>query len=92
MRMKIVIWTVLFLLLSRSVFCQDPQLDAAKKKIEAGEFSKAKADLTKVIETNPRNKIALNLRGQAKAGLNDFYGAIGDYNFALEADLSLIHI
>jgi tetratricopeptide (TPR) repeat protein len=31
-------------------------------------------------------RLALNLRGQAKAGLNDFYGAIGDYNFALEAD------
>lgn len=74
------------MLLTGPAFCQDQQLDAARKKIEAGEFANAKADLTKIIEANPRNKVALNLRGQAKAGLSDFYGAIGDYNFALETD------
>ena len=78
--------TVLFLFLSSAAFCQDQQLDAAKKKIEAGDFANAKTELTKIIDANPRNKIALNLRGQAKAGLSDFYGAIGDYNFALETD------
>src|SRR5262245_34724802 len=81
-----IIGTVLLLVWSTTAFCQDPLLDAAKKKVDAGDFAKAKAELTKFIEANPRNKIALNLRGQSKAGLSDFYGAIGDYNFALETD------
>ena len=67
-------------------FAQDAQLEAAKKKIQAGDFAGAKADLTKIIDATPKNKAALNLRGEARSGLTDFYGAISDLTFALEID------
>ena len=81
-------FTTIILLLITACLCpaQDAQLEAAKKKIESKDFTGAKADLTKIITANPRNKIALNLRGLAQISLNDFYGAIGDFNFALEVD------
>src|SRR5436190_6268271 len=68
-----------------TVSAQD-QLDNARKKIKAGDYAGAKADLTKVIEGNAKNKLALNLRGEARLGLQDFYGAIGDFTNALEND------
>src|SRR5690242_17052417 len=79
---------ILFPVLLISLFLrgQDQALEAAKKKLQAGDYAGAKADLTKVIDSNPKNKIALNLRGQARAGLDDLYGAIGDYTYALEID------
>ena len=60
------------------VLCAQPdaQLEAAQKKIAASDFAGAKADLTKIIEANPKNKFALDLRGKARTGLLDFYGAI----------------
>src|SRR6187551_1659008 len=76
-------------LISFYVSAQDVQLEAARKKFQAGDYAGAKAALTPLIESNPKNKAALILRGQSKAGLNDFYGAIGDYNFALETDSTL---
>jgi hypothetical protein len=42
----------------------DPTLDAVKKKMDAKDFIGAKSDLTKIIETNPKNKNALTLRGR----------------------------
>lgn len=41
---------------------------------------------TKAIESNPKNIIAYNKRGVAKAGVNDFNGAIKDYNKAISID------
>ncbi len=35
----------------------DPQLEGARKKMEAKDFAGAKADLTKIIEANPKNKM-----------------------------------
>ena len=60
------------------LYAQDPQLDAAKAKIDAKDFEGAKADLKKLIDASPKNKHAFNLRGIARTGLSDFYGAIGD--------------
>ena len=60
--------------------------EAVRKKITAKDFAGAKADLTRLIETNPKLKLAYNLRGQARMGLEDFYGAIGDFTFAVEID------
>jgi tetratricopeptide (TPR) repeat protein len=77
----------LFLLIPVFAFAQsDAALDAARKKLEARNFAGAKADLTKIIESNPRNKNAFSLRGQVRMELRDYYGAIGDFNFALEID------
>ena len=70
---------VVLLLFSAASFAQaQDQLETAKKKLAAGDFTGAKADLSKILEATPKNKIALNLRGQARAGLDDLYGAIGD--------------
>src|SRR5687768_1508969 len=66
-------------------FSQVP-MEAIQKKLQSGDFASAKSELTKIIDTNPKNKEALNLRGQARAGLSDFYGAISDFTFALETD------
>src|SRR5688572_23988485 len=77
--------TLLFILASFLTYAQD-SLEPAKKKLKAGDFSGAKSDLTKILDTNPKNKEALNLRGEARAGLSDFYGAISDYTYALEVD------
>ena len=66
-------------------FAQD-NLGQAKKMLEEGNFDGAKASLTRIIDSNPKNKEALNLRGQARAGLSDFYGAISDFTYALEID------
>src|SRR5690349_776527 len=82
-RIQLIFWCVL---IGYAGFAQDAQLDAAKKKIVANDFAGAKADLTKIIDGNPKNKLALNLRGQARYGLNDFYGAVSDYTFAIDID------
>ena len=63
---------------------QDQLLETAKAKIESKDFEGAKNDLKKVIDAAPKNKHAFNLRGLARMGLSDFYGAIGDFNAALE--------
>ena len=44
----------------------DAALEAARKKLEARNFAGANADLSKLIETNPRNKAAFSLRGQVR--------------------------
>ena len=77
-------FTTIILLLINVCFlpAQDLQIEAAKKKIESNDFAGAKTDLTKIITANPRNKIALNLRGLVQISMSDFYGAIGDFNFA----------
>jgi tetratricopeptide (TPR) repeat protein len=64
----------------------DQSLDVAKRKIASRNYIEAKADLTKLIEANPKNKNVFTLRGRAKMGLQDYYGAIGDFNFALDID------
>src|SRR5687768_4789257 len=61
-------------------------LSQARKNLDAGKFQDAKADLSKIIDSDPKNKQALNLRGQARAGLGDLYGAISDYTYALDID------
>ncbi|HRG09628.1 MAG TPA: hypothetical protein PLJ08_13725, partial [Cyclobacteriaceae bacterium] len=76
----------LFVLLPLMGWSQGDAVEAARKKIESGKFAEAKSDLTKIIATSSRNKTAFLLRGRAHMGLNDFYGAIGDFNFALEID------
>ena len=76
----------LFLFLSLLAFSQTDPLESIRKKIAAKDYAGAKADLTKLIESNPKNKAAYSLRGRARMGLQDFYGAIGDFNFALEID------
>ncbi|MDZ7648685.1 MAG: hypothetical protein U5K54_16735 [Cytophagales bacterium] len=77
---------LLFLVPAMLVAQTDAALEAARKKLEARNFAGANADLSKLIETNPRNKAAFSLRGQVRMQLRDFYGAIGDFNFALEID------
>ena len=81
---------LLLLLIPFSSFAQtDPSLDAIKKKMEAKDFVGAKAELTKIIEANPKSKNAFTLRGRARMALGDYYGAIGDFNFTLEMDSTL---
>ena len=53
-RIQLIFWCVL---IGYAGFAQDAQLDAAKKKIVANDFAGAKADLTKVIDANPKNKL-----------------------------------
>ena len=78
----------LFLLIPVIALCQQPDavLEAARKKLQAKNYAAAKADLTKIIDANPKNKSALSLRGQARMGMEDYYGAISDFSFALEID------
>src|SRR3981189_1133290 len=84
--MKFVSFASCFILFSTLAMGQADPLEAARKKMTSKDFAGAKADLTKVIESNPRNKDAFTLRGRARMGLQDFYGAIGDFNFVLEID------
>ena len=56
----------LFVLLPLIGFAQPDVLEAARKKIEAGNFAAAKTELSKIIETSSRNKAAFVLRGRAK--------------------------
>jgi len=76
--MKPIITAVLAFNIFFSVSGQDI-LEAAKKKIASGDFKGAKGDLTKTLDANIKNKEALSLRGQARMGLDDFYGAISDF-------------
>ncbi|MER3328167.1 MAG: hypothetical protein RIF34_01210, partial [Candidatus Kapaibacterium sp.] len=80
--------SILILLVAFQGFPQsaDPSLESARKKLEAKDFKAAKEALSKIIDSNPKNKVALSLRGQARMGLQDFYGAISDFTFALEVD------
>jgi tetratricopeptide (TPR) repeat protein len=66
-------------------FSQD-SLDPIRKKIQAKDYAGAKADLSKLIDANPKNKIALNLRGTVRLNMDDLYGAIADFTYALEID------
>src|SRR5688572_30165619 len=85
MSMRTVYFTTFFIFSVLLLRGQD-KLDQARKKLDAGNFQQAKADLSAIIEADPKNKAALNLRGQARAGLEDLYGAISDYTYALEID------
>src|SRR5690242_12784218 len=82
---RIIILILSFSFVIIALQAQDP-LEAARKKIQANDFSGAKAELTKILDANAKNKQALNLRGTARMGLEDYYGAIGDFNSALEID------
>ncbi|MBK7651123.1 MAG: hypothetical protein IPJ20_10865 [Flammeovirgaceae bacterium] len=44
----------------------DAALETARKKMEARNFAGANTDLSKIIESNPRNKNAFSLRGRAQ--------------------------
>ena len=77
---------IFVLLMLAPFFLQGQTLDEVKKKLEAEDYAGAKAAATKLITQSPSNKEAFSLRGQARMGLEDFYGAIGDFNFALEID------
>src|SRR5690348_14922716 len=81
-KLPLILWCTLAALVANA---QAP-LEGAKKKLAASDFAGVKTDLTKVLDASPKNKLALNLRGQARTGLNDFYGAIGDFTFAIEID------
>src|SRR6187455_219536 len=83
-----VICLLFFCVASTLSFAQsaENQAEAVRKKIVAKDFTGAKTDLTKLIEANPKLKLAYNLRGQARMGLDDLYGAIGDFTIALEID------
>src|SRR5882757_1745405 len=83
--MKAIITVILAFNIIFSASGQDP-LDGPKKKLTAGDFKGAKAELTKILDTNVKNKAALTLRGQARIALEDFYGAISDFTYALELD------
>ena len=83
-----ILLTLLLVWIVSAAYAQDP-LDAAKKKIEKKDFAGAKADISKILAANPKNKQAFVLSGQARWGLEDFYGAIGDYTYALEIDSTL---
>src|SRR5262249_10789371 len=73
-------------LYASNTLAQTDPLDGAKKKIAAKNLNGAKPDLTKYIESNPRTKEAFTCRGQVGDDLQDYYGGIGDSNFALELD------
>ena len=79
---------LIVLSVSFCAFGQTGSLDVVKKKLDSNDFKGAKEDLTKILNTNPRNREALILRAKAKNALEDYYGAIGDLNFALEIDSS----
>src|SRR5688500_14216277 len=83
--MRTIFLTAVVIFLSFVVSAQD-NLSQVQKKLEAGDFATAKADLSKILTADPKNKTALNLRGEARAGLGDCYGAISDYTYALELD------
>src|SRR3989337_767883 len=59
--------TLLFTLASFLTYAQE-SLEPARKKLQSGDFAGVKSDLTKIIDSNPKNKEALNLRGEARAG------------------------
>src|SRR5262245_48744205 len=65
---------------------QTDVIETAKKKIQANDFKTANSDLTTFLQTNPKNKTALTVRGQARIGMEEFYGAIGNRKFAMEQD------
>ena len=75
-------------LIVASSFAQTPDalLESVRKKFAAKDFLSAKTEATKILEANPKNKVALDLRGQARAALQDFYGAVSDYTVALDID------
>src|SRR5688572_32061767 len=77
---------VVWLLSINFLYAQQPSLDAVKAKLDSKDYEGAKSDLKKIIDTSPKRKEVFNLRGIARNGLNDFYGAIGDFNLALEID------
>ncbi len=57
--MKPVKLLCLFIFLSCYAFGQPDLLEAARKKITSKDFTGAKADLTKFVESNPKNKLPL---------------------------------
>ena len=85
-----IILLIPFIIFSSILASAQDSFTAVQKKLTARDFSGAKADLTKILTADPKNKIALNLRGEARAGLEDFYGAISDYTYALELDSTYV--
>ena len=53
---KIIVFTFLLLPFGLAAQTVDQLLDVAKRKIASKNFIEAKADLTKILETNPKNK------------------------------------
>ena len=51
---------------------------------QSREFDKAMDNYDQAIELNPQYADAYNNRGETKASLDDYHGAIADYNKALE--------
>ena len=65
---------------------QEALLEAARKKFAGKDFPGAKTDITQYLTSNPRNKVAYDLRGQIRMAQEDWYGAISDFSTALELD------
>ena len=80
MRMRILIWIVLF-----SFGCSN-YTNSCADKINEGDLQGAIADCNKAIEVDPKDARAYRYRGHAKEDLGDLQGAIADYNKAIEVD------
>jgi tetratricopeptide (TPR) repeat protein len=58
--------------------------NVALVKYNIRDYEGALDDLAKVIEQEPSNPLAFNLRGMVKYNLDDIQGAIEDYSMAIE--------
>lgn len=65
---------------------QEALFDAARKKFVAKDFPGARTDISQYLTSNPRNKVAYDLRGQIRMSQEDWYGAISDFTAAIELD------
>jgi len=61
-------------------------IDIGKTKLEKEDYNAAIKQFTKVLELDPSNSVAFNLRGVAKAKRGDFQGSIQDYDQSLKLD------
>ena len=64
----------LFLFISFVLVCQialSQDVESIKKKLNDGDYKTAKADLSNILQKDGKNKTALQLRAEAKMGLED---------------------
>ena len=64
-------------------------MDRAKRLIEEGQFTKAVETIDELIKKDPRNAMALVLRGQANERIQGYDTALKDFETALEIDPNL---
>ena len=83
---KIKIFLFCFVLTSCNLRSSNSYYLEAVKLEDEGKYEEAIALLDKAIKKNPRNLYALMNRGVDKSFLEDYHGAIEDYNIIIEID------